>query len=119
MHTASTIRIIEKDNNRHGDLFGRLMGDLFFALGYGQPRLNVHKSGRELDLSAEHRVEPRRAIAECKATADPIGGDDLNKFVGVVDAEHDGKRPITGYFISCPASGKQRLSRRATVVEQR
>src|SRR5260370_32440157 len=100
MQSATCIRILEKDNNRRGDLFGRLMADLFVALGYEQPRLNVHKSGRELDLEAEHRLEPRRAIGECKATAEPIGGDDLNKFVGVLDAEHEDKVPVTGYFIS-------------------
>ena len=94
------IRILEADNNRRGDLFGRLMADLFVALGYEQPRLNIHKSGRELDLSATHRLEPRLAIGECKATAAPIGGDDLNKFVGVLDAEHDDKRATTGYFVS-------------------
>jgi len=78
------------------------MADLFVALGYEQPRLNVHKSGRELDLSAEHRLEPRRAVAECKATAEPIGGDAVNKFVGVLDAERGDKKkhPVTGYFIS-------------------
>lgn len=102
MQSAGHIRILENDNNRRGDLFGRLMADLIVALGYGQPRLNIHKSGRELDLSADHRLEPRRAIAECKATLDPIGGADLNKFVGVIDAEHGrkDKRQITGYFIS-------------------
>jgi len=95
------IRILEKDNNRRGDLFGRLMADLFIALGYERPRLNIHKSGRELDLSAAHRLEARRAIGECKATSDPIGGDDLNKFVGALDAEKgEDKRPVTGYFIS-------------------
>jgi NACHT domain/Restriction endonuclease len=97
---GTSIRLLEKDNNRRGDLFGRLMADLFVALGYEQPRLNIHKSGRELDLSAEHRLESRRAIAECKATAEPIGGDDLNKFVGALDVEHEKDRPITGYFIS-------------------
>src|SRR5258708_35170798 len=76
------------------------MADLFVALGYEQPRLNVHKSGREVDLSADHRLEPRRAIGECKDTAEAVGGDDLNKFVGTLDAEQDGKLPITGYFIS-------------------
>ncbi|MCU1300227.1 MAG: hypothetical protein JWQ87_511 [Candidatus Sulfotelmatobacter sp.] len=96
----SAIRILENDTNRRGDLFGRLMADLFVALGYEQPRMNIHKSGRELDLSANHRLEPRRAIGECKATADTIGGDDLNKFVGVLDAEHDEKVQISGYFIS-------------------
>lgn len=98
MPQTTSIRILEHDNNRRGDLFGRLMADLFVALGYQQPRLNVHKSGRELDLSADHRLESRRAIAECKATADPIGGGDLNKFVGALDAE--GKEKTTGYFIS-------------------
>ncbi len=99
MH-ATSIRILENDNNRRGDLFGRLMADLFVALGYDQPRLNIHKSGRELDLDAAHRLEPRRAIAECKATEETIGGSDLNKFVGTLDAEHSDGSPIMGYFIS-------------------
>ena len=34
MPNAITIRILEKDNNRRGDLFGRLMNDLFLSLGY-------------------------------------------------------------------------------------
>ncbi|NOT62827.1 MAG: NACHT domain-containing protein [Acidobacteria bacterium] len=100
MPSSTTIRILEKDNNRRGDLFGRLMADLFVALGYEQPRLNVHKSGRELDLSADHRLEKRRAIAECKATAERIGGGDVNKFVGAIDVEFKQRYPVTGYFIS-------------------
>jgi hypothetical protein len=103
MTTTSPIRILEADNNRRGDLFGRLMTDLFLALGYEKSaRLNVHKSGRELDLDAEHRTEHRRALAECKATADKIGGDDVNKFVGSLDAERrraNGQETV-GYFIS-------------------
>ncbi|MDQ1591540.1 MAG: hypothetical protein QOG71_2167 [Pyrinomonadaceae bacterium] len=99
LHTTQ-IRILEQDNNRRGDLFGRLMADLFVALGYEQPRLNIHKSGRELDLTSEHRLERRRAIGECKATADTIGGGDLNKFVGALDAEQKDDLPLTGYFIS-------------------
>ncbi|HYO63158.1 MAG TPA: NACHT domain-containing protein [Pyrinomonadaceae bacterium] len=100
MKDSAPVRILEHDNNRRGDLFGRLMADLFVALGYEQPRLNVHKAGRELDLWAEHRLEPRRAVAECKATAEPVGGDALNKFVGALDAERRDGRPVTGYFIS-------------------
>jgi len=96
----NAIRILEPDANRRGDLFGRLMADLFVALGYEQPRMNIHKSGRELDLSANHRLEPRRAIGECKATEDTIGGADLNKFVGALDAEYDDNVQISGYFIS-------------------
>lgn len=103
MNEPATIRILENDANRCGDLFGRLMADLFIALGYDRPRMNIHKSGRELDLAADHRLEPRRAIGECKATAETAGGGDLNKFVGALDVEaddDDDKRPLTGYFIS-------------------
>ena len=118
---ATSIRILEMDNNRRGDLFGRLMADLFVALGYEQPRLNIHKSGRELDLAADHRLEPRRAIAEGKATAEPVGGDHLNKFVGALDVEHDDKRPVTGYFISLAgfketAIEQERQRRRTEIV---
>ncbi|HJU54004.1 MAG TPA: NACHT domain-containing protein [Pyrinomonadaceae bacterium] len=101
MSHTTQIRILENDNNRRGDLFSRLMADLFVALGYEQPRLNIHKAGRELDLAADHRLERRRAVGECKATAERVGGDDLNKFVGALDAERGSNElPATGYFIS-------------------
>lgn len=102
------VEIVESDANKKGDLFCRLMGDLFHALGYDQPRFNIHKSGREIDLSAVHRTEKKIAVAECKALDDTVGGSDINKFVGVLDAEkkkfkktkgystHD----VSGYFIS-------------------
>lgn len=96
------IRILEQDSNRRGDLFGRLVSDLFLALGYDEARLNVHKSGREIDIQAQHRTEPRRVVAECKATEDPVGGDQINKFVGALDAERRQTPGIdtVGYFVS-------------------
>ncbi|PJJ79217.1 NACHT domain-containing protein [Mucilaginibacter auburnensis] len=102
------IEILEKDNNKKGDLFGRLMNDLFHSLGYDEPRLNIHKSGREIDLQTFHRVEKKIAIAECKAHKDKIGGDDINKFIGVLDAEkrrfkrdkHVKTFTVSGYFVS-------------------
>lgn len=100
MYEINVIRLLEHDNGRRGDLFARLMSDLFIALGYEQPQLKIYKSGREVDLITDHRVEPRRAIAECKATAEPVGGADLNKFVGLLDAERRDKRAVTGHFIS-------------------
>jgi len=99
------IEILETDKNKKGDLFGRLMSDLFHALGYDEPRLNIQKSGREIDLQAQHRTEQKIAIAECKAHATTIGGDSVNKFIGAFDAEKrriekvDGKSTV-GYFIS-------------------
>src|SRR5574341_310324 len=100
--TISTIRILEAEPNKRGDLFGRLMGDLFLALGYDQIRLNIHKSGRELDIDGQHRTERRRVIAECKALESKIGGDEVNKFVGALDVEKrkNSKIQTAGYFIS-------------------
>lgn len=100
------IEILEKDNNKKGDLFGRLMGDLFHALGYDEPRLNIHKSGREIDLQALHRTERKVAIVECKAHKDAIGGDEINKSVGAIDAERRKFKKanvgfdVVGYFVS-------------------
>ena len=102
------IQVLEKNPNKKGDLFGRLISDLFHSLGYDEPRLNIHKSGREIDLNSFHRTEHKIAIAECKAHEEKIGGADINKFVGVIDAE---KRKIkkdiltksysvVGYFVS-------------------
>src|SRR6266446_1400158 len=121
MNSSPGVRILEPDNNKRGDLFGRLMGDLFVALGYEFPRLNIHKSGREIDLSADHRVEGRRVVAECKATGLPIGGDDVNKFVGTLDAERKIKVPVAGYFISLSgfretAIEQERQGRRTPIV---
>jgi len=103
MPAISTIRILEPEPNKRGDLFNRLMGDLFLALGYNRlVRPNISKSGREIDIEVDHRTEQRRAIAECKATKDKTGGDEINKFVGVLDAEKckNPKIQIIGYFIS-------------------
>jgi hypothetical protein len=114
------IHILHKGANERGDLFARLMSDLFVALGYGISRLNIHKSGREIDLSALHRLEQRKAIAECKATSTPIGGSDLNKFVGVLDAESDESLHTEGYFISLSGftetAIEQELARKKTKV---
>lgn len=102
------IEILEADKNKKGDLFCRLMGDLFHVLGYDEPRFNIHKSGRELDLTANHRTERKIAVAECKAHEDTIGGSDINKFVGVLDAEirkvkkskEYSNYEVIGYFVS-------------------
>jgi hypothetical protein len=102
MDDSSTIRLLAAANNERGDLFTRLTKDLFFALGYDNLRLDVHKSGREVDLQGEHRFEPRRVIGECKAHAAKMGGDELNKFFGVLARERKkcAPTPVAGYFVS-------------------
>lgn len=96
------MRILAAEPNKKGDLFGRLVVDLFLAQGYEDPQLSIHKTGREIDVKARHRVEQRRAIAECKATKDPTGGDDLNKFAGVAQAERESANgeAVQAYYIS-------------------
>jgi len=101
--TDPIIRILEKESNKKGDLFARLIQDLFLSLGYDRlVRLNVQKAGREIDIEIEHRTEPRRVIAECKATKKRTGGDEINKFVGGLDVEKrmNPDTQIIGYFIS-------------------
>ncbi|MDP3182336.1 MAG: NACHT domain-containing protein [Desulfobaccales bacterium] len=98
----ASLRILASTNNARGDLFTRLIKDLFFALGYDDLRLNVHKTGRELDIQGQHRIEPRRVVAECKAHTAKMGGDELNKFLGVLTRERkkNAPTPVTGYFVS-------------------
>ena len=63
--------------------------------------MNVARSGREIDLEAEHRLEPRRALAECKAVESSIGGREINTFAGKLRAERSrDSRSLSAYFIS-------------------
>lgn len=101
MNMSASIRILETESNKRGDLFTILMADLFLALGYDAPSLNIQRVGREVDIEAKHRLEPRFVMAECKATKEKVGGDAINKFVGSLDAErwlHEDE--VHGYFVS-------------------
>ena len=60
-------------------------------------------------------------MAECKATGAMIGGDDVNKFVGALDAERKTKVPVVGYFVSLSgfretAVEQERQGRRTPIV---
>jgi len=102
MDTPSSIRLLGTTNNQRGDLFTRLVRDLFFSLGYDNLELDIATSGRELDIQGEHRFEPRRLTAECKAHAASMGGGELNKFLGVLTRERKKHhpKPVVGYFVS-------------------
>ncbi len=116
------LRILESDSNRKGDLFGRLVEDLFATFGYQSFRFNIHKSGREIDVEAQHRKEHRRLIAECKATEAPSGGDDLNKFFGAVDVERR-KLPegmqMSAYFVSLSGFSETAIEQEKEAGERR
>lgn len=90
--------------NEKGDLFNKLVFDVFHVLGFCDPQDNIQKPGREIDKLVRHRTEQRVAIIESKSQEAKIGGDDINKFVGTVDAERRRNRAnglaTVGYFAS-------------------
>lgn len=98
------IVMLESSPNNKGDLFNRLVYDVFHALGFCQPSFNVHKAGREIDIALYHRTEKRVALVESKAQKVKISGSDINKFIGVLDVERqryerDGSN-VVGYYVS-------------------
>lgn len=119
--SPTQLRLLGSTNNARGDLFTRLVGDLFFALGYDDLRFDVHKSGCEIDIQGVHRVEPRRLVAECKAHGDKMGGADLNKLLGIVTRERDKHEPtpITAYFVSLSGFRETGIEQEQQTSEQK
>lgn len=106
MQSAKIRSIVALDStkNQSGDLFNHMIYDVLHSLGFGEPRHNIVKSGREIDMILQHRTEKRFAIVESKAHKEKVGGADLNKFAGVFDVERgrfeaEGNK-VVGYFIS-------------------
>jgi energy-coupling factor transporter ATP-binding protein EcfA2 len=97
------------------------MKDLFHALGYHDFALNVPKSGREIDLRGTHRTTGHGALAECKATSEPIGGADLNKFAGVLEIERAqaSQEHLDGYFISLNGYKSSALEQESAITPTR
>lgn len=98
------IIILETDKNKKGDIFNRLVYDVFHSLGFGEPRYDIPKPGREIDMMLQHRTENRFALIESKAIKEKVGGADINRFVGALDVERgkyerDGNS-VVGYFIA-------------------
>ena len=112
-----TIRLIEPDSNRRGDLFTRRMEDVLHALGYEQFVRDFARPGREVDITGVHRTEHHRVVVECKATRQPIGGADLNKFAGVLELERRQHPEVktVGYFISLSGFTRSALEQEAAV----
>jgi len=104
MKPTTTIRLLTESTNEKGDLFNRLMSNLFYALGYDDIHLDVQKTGREIDIQGRHRHEPRLLRAECKAHATKMGGRDMNAFFGGVTREREkaakNGETVAAYFVS-------------------
>ncbi len=104
MMIVRDIILLEKDKNRKGDLFNRMVYDVFHSLGFGEPRYDVQKTGREIDMLLKHRTERRVAIVESKAWQQKVGGSEINKFVGAFGVEKEQFKmkgyETVGYFVS-------------------
>ena len=74
MPTEKQIKLLASRSNERGDLFTRLVKDLFYTLGYDNLRCDVARTGREIDILGVHRYEPRGIVAECKAHVKKMGG---------------------------------------------
>jgi len=114
----TALRLLASDNNDRGDLFTRLMSDLFYALGYDNLRFDVNKTGREIDIEGTHRREARRVLAECKAHSKKMGGADLNKFLGVLTRERGKGQPVAGYFVSLGGYSEAGIEQESDTDEQ-
>lgn len=76
---------------------------MFLGLGYEEFRFNIHKTGREIDVEGRHRTEKKRLVAECKATAEAVRADAINKFAGALEVERgrsEKGEEVVGYFVS-------------------
>ncbi|MBL7259304.1 NACHT domain-containing protein [Paractinoplanes lichenicola] len=101
MDEIPKIRVVSGNSNEKGDILTRLMGDLFHSLGFVDLQYDLARSGRELDIVGVHEFEEKALRAECKAHTETIGGADVNKFAGVLQAEQNRTaQPVSGYFIS-------------------
>lgn len=118
MSKLQDITLLATTANATGDLFTRLVSDLFYSLGYDGLRFDVHKTGREIDIEGKHRHEPRRVIAECKAHQKKMGGADLNKFLGAVTRERLKSEQVVGYFISLAGFSESGIEQEIETSEQ-
>jgi hypothetical protein len=92
------IRIAEKDNQKRGKLFERMIRDLLERQGYEDIRLNQVEQGYELDFKARHKgVE---IIGECKAHKDKIHSPDILDFFAKFTLERRRNKHIKGEFYS-------------------
>jgi tetratricopeptide (TPR) repeat protein len=94
------IKILASNSNEKGDLFEDFTKKILDALGFHDFRIDVHRTGRELDIQASHKVTDEPILCECKAYEEELSGDHLSKFYGVYTHEYDSKKSLKGLFFS-------------------
>lgn len=94
------IRVVARTPQGRGAVFAARVADVFLTLGYHRSETSRVRSGREIDLVLANLTERKYAIAECKATDDPIGAPVVNKFAGVLARERIARERTAGYVVS-------------------
>ncbi len=94
------IKILASNSNEKGKLFEDFIKRILDALGFHNFRIDVHRTGRELDIQANHKVTDEPILCECKAHETRLSGDELSKFYGVYAHECDSNKDLKGLFFS-------------------
>ena len=92
--------MLGKSNKEKGDSFEKLMKKALDSAGYEDFLIDIHKTGREIDITAKHKVTGQPIICECKAHEKPIGSGDILKFYSVYDLEYQRNDKFIGLFFS-------------------
>jgi len=94
------IRVLGKTKKEKADAFENLIKKALDSAGYEDFRLGTHKTGREIDIYAKHKVTGHPIICECKAHERPIGSRDIHKFYSIYDREFRIDNRFVGLFFS-------------------
>jgi len=94
------IKIVLKEGEaqtKAGSIFEELVNSILVNHQYKTIK-NVHITGLEIDLLAEHKIRNEILYAECKAKEKPKS-DEIKKFIYAMDYGVEDKMPDYGYFI--------------------
>lgn len=94
------LKILAETPQQKGKEFERLMAMVLDRLGYTNFRFNIHATGMELDIKANHKVTNNPIICECKAHQEEIGSTDLVTFYGKFNTEKGVDETTKGLFFS-------------------
>lgn len=104
------IQVLGKTRKEKGDSLEKLMEKVLDSVGYEDFQLGAHKTGRQIDLYAKHKVTRHPIICECKAHGRSIGSGDVNKFYGIYDKEYRHNNKLVGLFFSLSGFGSTALA---------
>lgn len=94
------LKILGETPQEKGKNFEQLMGLVLEKLDFTNIRLDVHETGIEIDIKADHKISQYPLIGECKAHEAKISSGPLTDFLGKHTIEFDKNHQTLGYFFS-------------------